>query len=96
MRNEEITRQVVVLSEAMAEMFLWAQEVERTGTVPVGTMRRARTALRLEGLRNRREALSGALGDLPTDLVSIRRILEDRIEALDGRAQRLTEEVESG
>ena len=92
--DDQILHRLASLTEAVGELLLWARDAEETGSVPKGTLQRARTALQREQVQDRIASCREVLGALEgNDVPSIRRKLVDTLTKLEARAEVLAQEI---
>ena len=87
MDNEELTKQMIRLTQTVTELLLWVQEAESKEVLPPGTLREAhRVAERgrvVSRITTMRETLN--MIDQADDLASLRVSLKDSLDQLEGR-----------
>ena len=94
MEEVDLERRVALLTRVVGELLVWAQQAEIVGSVPPGTLERARLLLEVDTLKRKAEEFRVALHSLEGQpLPVIKRNLEGVLAELETQKMKLEEKM---
>lgn len=94
MRVALFEMRVALLTRVVGELLVWVQQAEIGGSVPLGTLERARLLLEVDAIKGKAEAFRVALHSLEgKPLPVIKGNLEGILAELEGQKMKLEEKM---
>lgn len=97
MDNDDLEKRVVLLTRVVGELLVWAEQAESVGSVPAGTLEKARLLMEVEDLKRKAAAFREALLSLEGQpLPVIKGNLQGVLADLEGKKRVLEEKMRRG